>query len=455
MLRLKKGITLLRHQKNEEAKAYFAALTRTEKQPAEPWLYHGECCFRLGQMEETKASLHKALDLRPVPTMISDILTMTNWRMLCSHSYVNSGHAFSPDGSQLAYVSARQDTNNDGRIDQHDNGGIYIVNLSSGAERYIVSDAYRNQQPVFSPDGSKIAYLSARAAARPGETQQANAALYLLDLAAGRETRVLDETHRTKYFRFMPDGTTLLFCGWLGGEVTSGIYTLNLTTGAITELVSNRFECTFPSFSPDGSRLVFASWRKDTNADGVIDMHDRSSIILREIDGEETVLVNETWNNSFPVFSPDGNSIAYLSIRRDTDGNGVVDTHDNAGIYLLDIRRKKEYCVVDDGFFNKFHSFTPDGQRLVFVSNWDDQGKTTTDGFFENKGIYVTDINGRETYQIVSDKYYGARSPVISPAGDSVVYVSWRAGTNRGLFLANLDRLPSPQETHGYIDTNL
>jgi Tol biopolymer transport system component len=456
---LRKGKNLINRHKEAEAKEFFAGITAKKPRYAEAFYEHGRCCFLLSQMEEAKASLHKALELKSTPGMLIDILELTNWRMICSHQFVNRDQSFSADSTRVAYVSARQDTNGDGKVDQNDCGGIYIADLEKGEEQYIVSDAYFNTQPLFSPDGKKLMYLSVRAEhldTRAG-AKLPNPGLYLLDLATGQETQVLDSTYRIKYFSFLPSGDKLLLSGWVPGAKNSAIYLMDLKTRKIDEIVSRTFESTFPSISPQGDKLVYASWRKDTNGDGAIDLQDHTGIFIKDLNsGAETVLMSDKYNNSFPIFSPDGNNVAYLSVRRDTDKNGKIDNLDNAGIYIVDIETKKEYCLVDDHFFNKFHSYTADGKRLLFVSNWrEEKEQGASKGFFANKGIYITDIDGREMFQVVSDRYYGTREPVVAPSGDSVVYLSWRKGTNRGLYLANLNRLPPVEELHSYIDINL
>jgi Tol biopolymer transport system component len=118
---------------------------------------------------------------------------------------------------------------------------------------------------------------------------------------------------------------------------------------------------------------------------------------------------------------------------------------------------------VEDNFFNKFPTYTPDGKNIVFSSNWcvNRREHNTEDSFenkgdfFENKGIYTIDISSRRVRQIVSDKYFGNRSLVVSPAGNSVAYIAWRKNTRRGLFLAYLSVFPSVAELEYIINTNL
>ncbi|MHB9155452.1 MAG: tetratricopeptide repeat protein [Endomicrobiales bacterium] len=454
---LKKGIEFMRRKEFEEARDYFQALIEKNIEAAEAHFNLGKCFFRLNALQESKKHFHLALDLKPQPSLISGILEVTNWRMLCPNRYFNGWPVFSPDGKKLAFTSVRRDANGDGKMNALDPGGIYLLALDTGAEQCVVSDAYNNSQPVFSPDGRKMAYLSVRQQAGkehlPGHG--AHASLFVLDLGSGTEKKLLEDTFRTKYHVFSPDSRKLLFTCWRPGDKNSGIYAVDIETGQMETIVPGAHENTFPSISRKGDLLLFSSWRSDTNKDGVIDFHDNSGIyVKRLVDGREITVADERYNNTFPSFSADGTKVLYLSVRRDTNNDGRIDSLDNAGIYLHDLKNGKEKCLVDDSFFNKFASLTPDGNRVVFVSNWRTHRSERKD-YFENKGVYVLDIARGQVSQVVSDKYYGSRSTALSPDGGSVAYVSWREGTSRGLYLAYLGWLPGKEELHQWIDRNI
>jgi dipeptidyl aminopeptidase/acylaminoacyl peptidase len=59
--------------------------------------------------------------------------------------------AFSPDGKEVAFVSAR-----DGDPE------IYVMDLTTRATRQLTDNDQNDGDPVFSPDGTKIAFVSAR-----------------------------------------------------------------------------------------------------------------------------------------------------------------------------------------------------------------------------------------------------------------------------------------------------
>ncbi len=69
--------------------------------------------------------------------------------------YDSTQPAWGPDSDIIAFTSKRQ-----GDPDRHDNTDIYVVAAKEGAgTRQVTSWEGPDRNPVFSPDGSKIAYL--------------------------------------------------------------------------------------------------------------------------------------------------------------------------------------------------------------------------------------------------------------------------------------------------------
>jgi Tol biopolymer transport system component len=91
---------------------------------------------------------------------------------------------------------------------------------------------------------------------------------------------------------------------------------------------------------------------------------------------------------------------------------------------------------------------------VVFIRSWSGKSSPGKE-YFEYKGVYRADISSKKIYQVVSEKNCGCRHPVVSPDGKNVAYLSWSQNSNRTLYLANLERLPTSAELHGFIDANL
>ena len=75
--------------------------------------------------------------------------------LLTPGPYDSTQPSWGPDGESIAFTSKRQ-----GDPDRHDNTDIYVVAAEEGAEaRQVTTWEGPDRNPVFSPDGSKIAYL--------------------------------------------------------------------------------------------------------------------------------------------------------------------------------------------------------------------------------------------------------------------------------------------------------
>jgi len=455
MKEVKKGQELLELGVFDEAIRQFSVAISQRKDIGICYLL-AEAYFNKGDFTNASKALKEVIALHPSEKMTWRICELTGMKKVVSDEYRNAFPSFSRDGKEIVFCSIRRDTNGDGVVDEKDNFGIYIIDVNGKNERQVVNDDYQNTYPSLSVDGRKIVYLSRRRDTNgDGKVDLLdNPGVYIKDLETGSENCIVSDQYHNKFPSFSPDGGKILFVSWRG--YNSGIYTVDIDGKNEKRIVSDEYDNTFPSFSPDGEKIVYSSWRRDTNKDGHIDLRDNSSIYIIDSEGRnEQEIVSDRYSNSFPVFSPDGTRIVYLSRRRDTNEDGKIDALDNSGIYTCDIKGRSEKCIVSDKFYNKFPSFSPDGKRIVFLSSEKSERKTHREGFFSWKGIHIVDIDGRNKRQIVSEKYYGNTYPVFSPSEEKILYLAWRAGTQRGIYLVDPNRLPGMDELKLLVEDNL
>lgn len=457
---LSKGIALMKERRYLEARDQFEALSRDRPKDPEPLFNLARAHWHLNVPAAAKRTLLECLKLDPKEELRRGILELSNWKRIVPPNYFNYVPNWSKDGLWLAYGSAREDTDGDGAVTGSDRAGLFIYDTARQTEWPILSQEFHSSSAAFSPDGRRLLYLSSRRDTNNDGVinSKDQGALYLTDLDSGQEKMLISDEHRIKYPSFSPDGGSVIFCGWKKGGAASGIYRMDLSTGQEKILVSEFYESTFPSFDPSGDRLLYSSWREDTNHDGVIDIKDNSSIYLLDLArGGERLLASNKWSNSYPVWSPDGKTIAYLSRRRDTNGDGRIDNLDNSNIMLLDAEKGTEEVLVSDSHHNKFPCWTADGSCVLFIGSWRRtllSGEEARD-YFENKGVYAADVRGKKLKQIVSDKYYGTRFLAASPKGTRLAYLSWAKGTGRGIYLADSVHCPDSGELEKIVQENL
>ena len=172
---------------------------------------------------------------------------------------VNLEPRFSPDGKKIAWVSTVFEGRFHVFVAEFDNGSIrgavrVTEDRDSGLPRYYYSVFDHALSPAWSPDGSELLYVSNRghiwgtggfwrAAPRPG--------------AAAREIRYEETTWRAR-----PDwargGHRIAYASYLGGQWHQ-IWLMTDEGGDPFPLTYGDFDATNPRFAPDGRRLLYVS----------------------------------------------------------------------------------------------------------------------------------------------------------------------------------------------------
>ncbi len=145
-------------------------------------------------------------------------------------SGVRGGPAFSPDGSEIAFVSARdRRRTTDGELTAE----IYVMGTDGNRQRRLTRNAVEDGDPSWSPDGGRIAPV--------------------------RRDRGLPEYGPA----WPPDGRRLAFVRLTvaGDVVRTAIVVRDVANGAESTLADGPGFHADPAWSPDGSRLAFASTR--------------------------------------------------------------------------------------------------------------------------------------------------------------------------------------------------
>ncbi|MFA5858256.1 MAG: tetratricopeptide repeat protein [Elusimicrobiota bacterium] len=452
------GIDLIKSNKMDEALQFFAEIHTKEPKNVDAIIEIAKIYFKKNDISSCKNILLNAIELNLDKDNIDAILELTNHRMIASDKYLNNSPVFSPDGTKIVYTSIRNDTNGDNLIDNNDRAGLYMYDLYANKETELVSDKYHNSAPSFSPDGTKIVCLSARRDTNHDGmiNHMDNPELCVIETSSGKESLYISGEWCFKHPTLSPDNRHLLFSGWRPGSEILGIYVWNLETGNTKRISPERFNNTYPTWCPEGKNILYTSWREDSNHDDIISIQDNSGIYIFDMEkNEEHQLVNHNYDSRFPHFSPDGKTILYLSRRRDTNNDGKIDSFDNPGIFVMNLKTRKESIVVSDDYFNLFPTFTHDSDNIVYLGSWrSGKKKVYNRDYFENKGVYMSSISSHKEANIVNEKYYGCRNTVASPSQDMVTYLSWRKKTNRGVYLAYLKKELTKDELKNIIINN-
>jgi dipeptidyl aminopeptidase/acylaminoacyl peptidase len=236
----------------------------------------------------------------------------------------------SPDGRRIAFVVTSLSDERDEYL-----SNIWVVDAAGGAPRRFTAGPRRDTEPRWSPDGTRLAFLSERA---PKDKLQ----LYVMPADGGEPTKLTALENGVGGVTWSPDGSRLAFVSPVGGQrepeseeekrksrparvITSVKYRFNgegfvydrrphvfvaSTDGsAPLQLTDGDFIDADPAWSPEGESIVFASARHAERDDD--DASDLWRVPAKG--GAPQRLTETTGSVMLPAFSPDGRSIAYFA----------------------------------------------------------------------------------------------------------------------------------------------
>ncbi|MCI0859006.1 MAG: PD40 domain-containing protein [Chloroflexi bacterium] len=159
------------------------------------------------------------------------------WEILLTEAGVNTDPIWSPDGQKIAYSST--------------DGGywdIYVMDVDGGNPTRITNHPARDVNPAWSPDSSKLAFASDR---------DGNLEIYVADLTTKRITRLTNRPGSDSHPSWSPRSGEIVFQSDQDGDYE--IYRMNADGTEVVKLTSNRIDDLTPWWSPDGQRITYAS----------------------------------------------------------------------------------------------------------------------------------------------------------------------------------------------------
>ncbi|MEE9131991.1 MAG: S9 family peptidase [Gemmatimonadota bacterium] len=270
-----------------------------------------------------------------------------------------SSVALSPDGQQLAFVVTQIDS-----VENAYYSHIWLTDVSGGPPRQHTRGKVRDRHPVWSPDGTTIAFVSDRS----GDDPQ----VYVIPVDGG-EARALTEMENGAFDPvWSPDGDKLLF----GSELTT-------------------------------RELEAAAGRSDTSISAV-EGAAADTAMWGSIDAIRNWLAKNAENEEPAVIT-----------RLDFQGERQLNPIESwAHIFIIDLREKKPRRLTDGPYDFRDPSFSPDGKRIAFVA------KITGDippDYSVKTDLYVMDMDGGEPRKLDIPER-AISEPSWSPDGSSIAF---------------------------------
>lgn len=188
--------------------------------------------------------------------------------------------AWSPSGSQLAYVSfeSRKPV-------------VYTHDVASGKRRLIANFRGSNSAPAWSPDGRSLAVTLSR----DGGSQ-----LYVIDAGGGEPRRLTQSSSIDTEPAFTPDGKFIYFVSDRGGAPQ--IYKIAVSGGNAVRVTFAGSYNISPAVSADGRWLAFIS-----RINGAFKLH------VMELNGGAVTAITDSTTDESPSFAPNGRLIVYAT----------------------------------------------------------------------------------------------------------------------------------------------
>lgn len=201
--------------------------------------------------------------------------------------------AWSPDGSQIAYVSFETNLPR-----------IYIQNLTTGERRQVTNFSGINSSPVWSPDSRHLAMVLSK---------DGSPDIYVLNLASDELTRLTDHPRADTEPAWTLDSRSVIFTSDRTGQPQ--IYKQDIDSPGFPErLTFDCFYCAKGQFLPDGVNMVHV--RRDTRQDR------NYSIAIVNTQTSRVITLTDTALDESPSVAPNGSMIMYGTT---ANGRGVLD----------------------------------------------------------------------------------------------------------------------------------
>ena len=197
--------------------------------------------------------------------------------------------AWSPDGSKIAFASARNAVGGN-TLD------IYVMDANGLNVRRLTTAAGDDTAPAWSPDGNKIAFQSKR---------DGNLEIYVMNADGPNQTRLTKNGNIDQTPAWSPDGNKIAFAS--DRMIGLNVWVMNANGTSPVQLTATKQPELDPAWSPDGNTIAFSTNKVGGTGFDLFTMKPDGTNVVR--------LTSVTGDDTEPTWSRDGAKIAFSSTR--------------------------------------------------------------------------------------------------------------------------------------------
>ncbi|MEK7774819.1 MAG: prolyl oligopeptidase family serine peptidase, partial [Candidatus Zixiibacteriota bacterium] len=310
--------------------------------------------------------------------------------------------ALSPDEKRVAYTLERMDEKENKYF-----ANLWVADRDGSSPRQFTFGNIADRNPVWSPDGTQIAFQS---------TRDKKSGIYVISANGGSEQKIIEIDGSIDHFQWTPNQKQFVFSlryndthfiedeakkkespayrhitrlmyrldgvGYLPKDKFQ-VYALDIATAKLRQITRGKYDNLNPSISPDGNTITLVSNRSvDPDMNPLLD----DLFVVPFKGGKEKRVPTPAGPVAVPSFSPDGKWIAYVGHDNPKDAWGVTNLHiwkvaANGRGRAVDLLKNFDRMVVDQTIADTADShdaapiyWSKDGKRLYFISS--DTGNT-------------------------------------------------------------------------------